>query len=382
MAMVVDRPGLAARLRDLADLAGATLAAPATGRPGVGGLLAGHGWPVAGLVLIDLAAAARLAAAGTIPPPGPTVLLVVDQSDPDVGTDSGTDAGTDAAGLAAAVCAARTVRLPDAEPWLVATLAEAAEPDQRRALGLGVVGCTPAQSVVDSGLVALGLARLAAARVPGGCLLLDADATSPGIDLRAGAEGLPGPRWPDMAEARGRLPAGFLAAHLPRVEGLCLLSADRTPRPVPGAQACEAVLAAVWRGFDVVVADLGTGTAPLGRAVLDRCAQLVLVVPPGVPGVASARSWLTAQRVRREEGAPAVAVHVVAVGHPSGGAVEHVLRAAGPPLASWVPVRLGRRAARDVRGALPPRRSRRGLTSACRDVLAEVRLAGDLAGAA
>ena len=53
---------------------------------------------------------------------------------------------------------------------------------------------------------------------------------SGGADLLLGAETVPGLRWPQLARARGRLGGGMLREALPRLDGLSVLSWDRTDR--------------------------------------------------------------------------------------------------------------------------------------------------------
>ena len=59
-------------------------------------------------------------------------------------------------------------------------------------------------------------------------VLVDGDPLGGGIDLVLGGEDVPGVRWPDLAGARGRVPPADLAAALPEVDALHVLSWDRS----------------------------------------------------------------------------------------------------------------------------------------------------------
>ena len=105
------------------------------------------------------------------------------------------------------VGAEHVVFLPDAEPWLVSSLADAAE---------GVVGSGRLVAVLGgrggAGATTLTVA-LALAAVRRGCraLLVDGDPLGGGIDLVLGGEQATGLRWPDLGDTQGRMPAQALA---------------------------------------------------------------------------------------------------------------------------------------------------------------------------
>lgn len=196
--------------------------------------------------------------------------------------------------------AQRVVLLPEGEQWLSQRLAEAAHGGERRALVVGFVG---GRGGAGSSVLAAAFARSAARRGLE-CLLIDGDPLGGGLDLVLGAEDVPGLRWPELAQARGLLPPDVMPLGLPRVDGVWLLSWDRSPRAGgdraggdggvgsdAGAGALpwatfEAVLSAARRRVDVVVVDLARWSA---AAHADPSWDAVhIVVPADVLSVAAA----------------------------------------------------------------------------------------------
>lgn len=127
----------------------------------------------------------------------------------------------------------------------------------------------------------------------------DAGAWGGGIDALFDLESRPGVRWPDLAEASGRLDGAVLLRHLPEsAGGVRVLSAATTTPDEPGhdpgrgtpAAAAAAVFEALTRVVDVLVLDLGTvpaaGLATAWGEV--GCTDLLLVVGTGVPALARA----------------------------------------------------------------------------------------------
>lgn len=114
------------------------------------------------------------------------------------------------------------------------------------------------------------------------------------LDVVLGTEHDDGVRWPDLAEARGDVDAGQLAAALRRWRRCGLLAPDdRRPGPIPDRVETD-VLAALRRGHHSVVVDLDRvalardGTTPAS----EHCDRIVLVVPRDMPAVAGARHLL------------------------------------------------------------------------------------------
>lgn len=149
-------------------------------------------------------------------------------------------------------------------------------------------------------ILAVGLAHLLAAQVPGGALLIDADPLGGGIDLRCEAERVPGLRWPELLATRGRVSPQALRDAVPTMDGTSIVSHDRTPASVSAAT-LDSVIAAGPRGFGVTVIDVGRGLLLAGgsgpdahsaRAALARAHLTVVVVPGELQAVAASRSLL------------------------------------------------------------------------------------------
>ncbi|MFN2538123.1 MAG: septum site-determining protein Ssd [Mycobacteriales bacterium] len=221
------------------------------------------------------------------------------------------------------VGAEKVVFLPDAEPWLVRALTEAVEASD----GAGVVVATV------GGRGGAGATTLSAALAQAGAraalrtLLVDGDPLGGGVDLVLGAEGLTGLRWPDLTQTRGRLPATALAAALPQVDGIAVLSWDRgdvSPLPV---EAVEAVLDAGRRAFDLVVVDLPRTLDEVAREVLAAATCGLLVVP------AEVRATAAAARVAARAGLLCRDLRLVVRGpSPADVSAAHVQQAPGLPL--------------------------------------------------
>lgn len=131
-------------------------------------------------------------------------------------------------------------------------------PATRRPRGFGshprVLVVTGASGGLGTSTLAGALA-LEAARRSGASVLVDADIDGGGVDVTVGVEHLAGPRWPDLAEARGEVDGGALAALLPASEECAVLAADGrrervvgdSPHPADSAQ--HAGYADVFRGL-------------------------------------------------------------------------------------------------------------------------------------
>jgi cellulose biosynthesis protein BcsQ len=207
---------------------------------------------------------------------------------------------------AVAVGAERVAVLPEAEPWLLERLLDAADRSPHAPI-LGVVG---GRGGAGASTVAVAVAATAA-RDRARTLLVDADPYGGGLDLLVGLEQEAGLRWPDLTGARGRLQPGVLAATLPEADGLWVLSCDRDlpgPRPVtagaterpdglpafpPGrgglpAAAVDAVLRAGAREFDLVVVDLPRVPDPAALTAAGACRTVLLIVPAEVRATAAA----------------------------------------------------------------------------------------------
>ena len=278
--LVTARADLADHVREVAAAAGVpvhTVARPVD---------AGAAWDRAALVLLGEDAAVL-----PVPAPRQDVVLVTAGGDPQ------------AWALAAAVGAARVLVLPDARGQLLEQLGELVpRGDRGRVVGVigGRGGAGASTFALATGLAAVWLGRSA--------VLVDADPLGGGIDVLAGAEGQPGYRWPDLVTARGAVRPEVLQDGLPAVDGLGLLSWDRSRSPTSGsldADVARVVLGAAAAGHELVVVDLPRGSGPPDTA-LWRLLDTVVVVVPG-----EVRACLAAVRLLEQVRATVAAVHLV-----------------------------------------------------------------------
>ncbi|NDO90595.1 septum site-determining protein Ssd [Cellulosimicrobium composti] len=162
-------------------------------------------------------------------------------------------------------------------------------------MGGAVVAVVGARGGAGASVVAASLARAAARRRAPVCLV-DLALVGGGLDVLLGVEQDPGVRWPDLADARGRLDGEDLLARLPRWGPVPVVSTERGGGPEPAALAdVVAALAEATAArsgvlvLDVDRAALGTGAAgAAGAALLDACDEVLVVTPLDVTGVAGA----------------------------------------------------------------------------------------------
>jgi len=205
--------------------------------------------------------------------------------------------------LAAAVGATRVVVLPDARGQLLELFGRLGASGRRgRVVGVlgGRGGAGASTFALATGLAAgwLGMRAIA----------VDADPLGGGLDVLAGAEGRPGYRWPDLLTARGAVRPELLRDGVPSVDGLGLLSFDRSRTPTSGAlepDSARVVLDSAAAGHDLVVVDLPRGSGPHDTAVWRLLDAVVLVVPSEV------RACLAAVRLLDQVRDSVAAVHLV-----------------------------------------------------------------------
>lgn len=229
-------------------------------------------WSRAPLVLVGADLAAELALLA--PPRRDDVLVVGWAPLPD-------GCFRDAVGLGAA----HVLALPgaDAEAWLGDALADAVDPPAGGALVVGVLGGSGGAGATTT---ACALAEVGSRTGP--AALVDLDPLGPGVDRVVGLEDTDGVRWDALRATSGRLSGRALAAALPRVRGVGVLTwAAGDPGPV-GAAAAREVLAAAARGHDLVVVDLPRAPGPVLDEVVARCDRLLVVCASSVAGVAGA----------------------------------------------------------------------------------------------
>jgi secretion/DNA translocation related CpaE-like protein len=166
-----------------------------------------------------------------------------------------------------------------------------------------------------------------AARTGRSALLVDGDPLGGGVDLVFGGEHDRGLRWPGLLSTRGRVPGAALSGALPRMQGLAVLSWDRSAAEALPVEALDAVLSAGCRAHELVVVDLPRHLDDAGRVVLAAATTAVLVVPTEV------RAAAAASRVAASVGGLCADLRVVTRGpSPSGLGGDQVAGALGLPL--------------------------------------------------
>nr|WP_196790763.1 septum site-determining protein Ssd [Motilibacter aurantiacus] len=251
--------------------------------------------------------------------------------------------------------------LPEAEPWLMERLADAAEGRPGGGVVVSVLG----------GRGGAGATTLAAALAVTGArqgiatLLVDADPLGGGIDLILGSEDAGGLRWPQLQGAAGRVPAGALRDALPRIEGLGVLSWDRGDLLAVPSAAMSAVLAAARRSSDLVVVDLPRRVDTAVECALAASDVTLLVVP------AEVRATAAATRVAAAAGVVAADLRLVVRGPAPGGLPADVIaESLGLPLAGELRAEPGLAVA--LEHGEPPGRAGRGpLAQFCRRFVTE-----------
>ncbi|HSK54630.1 MAG TPA: septum site-determining protein Ssd [Jiangellales bacterium] len=249
--------------------------------------------------------------------------------------------------------------LPDAEPWLVERLADAAEGPEGESVVVGVVG---GRGGAGASVLATALA-LTSGRRGSPTTLVDADPLGGGLDLVLGAEDCHGLRWQDLAHTRGRVAGTALREALPHVSGLTLLAWDRGEGLTLPAEAARTVLEAVRRTSELVVVDLPRRLDPAVEELLSLCTTTLLVVPAEIRAVAAAG------RVAAGLGLMTSDLRLVVRGPSPGGlGPDEVARVLGVPLAAHLRPEPGLTEA--LEQGRPPGGSGRGpLAGVCGDLL-------------
>ncbi|WP_432484391.1 septum site-determining protein Ssd [Kineococcus esterisolvens] len=241
---------------------------------------------------------------------------------------------------AAEVDADHAALLPEAEPWLLDRLVDAAGGPRPAGRVVGVVGGSG-----GGGASVLAAALATACAAAGDVLLLDADPLSGGLDLLVGADQVPGLRWGDLAGVSGRLRPDVLRSTVRLDEGLHLLTGDRRTGTGPSPEALAAVLGAARSAFTTTVVDLPRGRLEhLGPEVLRACCEVLVVAPATTRAAAAA--CCTVDEVRRLAGAAAPDVRLVLRDVGSGADAEVLADVVGAPLAASL------RAERDLEASL------------------------------
>ncbi|WBQ04915.1 septum site-determining protein Ssd [Kribbella sp. CA-293567] len=174
--------------------------------------------------------------------------------------------------------------LPADESVLGDKLADALDGGVRTAVTLAFVGgCGGAGATTLAAAVAVTAGRYGLRS-----MLIDGDPLGGGIELVLGSEACEGSRWPALLNAAGRVSAGALRAALPLVDGLAVLSWDRSDVAALPPEAMRSVLGAAQRSSDLVVVDLPRRSDPAAEEAFVRATSTLVVVPRDVRSCAAA----------------------------------------------------------------------------------------------
>jgi secretion/DNA translocation related CpaE-like protein len=186
--------------------------------------------------------------------------------------------------LALAIGAEGAFVLPGDEAELGAKLSDALDGGSRTAITLAVVGgCGGAGATTLAAAVAVTAGRRGLRS-----MLIDGDPLGGGIELVLGTEDYEGSRWPALLNAAGRVSASALRAALPSVDGLAVLSWDRSDVTALPPEAMRSVLGAAQRSSDLVVVDLPRRSDPAAEEAFVRATSTLVVVPRDVRSCAAA----------------------------------------------------------------------------------------------
>ncbi|MEO6204418.1 MAG: septum site-determining protein Ssd [Mycobacteriales bacterium] len=262
---------------------------------------------------------------------------------------------------AVSVGAEHVVFLPDAEPWLVDLLADAAG---RTVAAGSVVGVIGGRGGAGATTIAVALA-VCASQSGLTTWLIDADPLGGGIDLVLGGEHAPGLRWSDLAHSRGRVPGDVLAQGLPALHGVSVLAVQRDAEGLPPVAALTAVVDAARRTADLVVVDLPRRLDPKSTHLVRLLDTCLLVTPCELRAAAASAQVASALRplcpdVRLVTRGPA----------PAGLQATDVERVVGVPLAVAMRAQNGMPALLE-RGD-PPGLARGPLLEACGSLLSDL----------
>ena len=118
-----------------------------------------------------------------------------------------------------------------------------------------VIAVVGASGGLGASTLALAVGRRLAATGPAS-VVVDLDLRRGGLEVTAGTEHLPGRRWDDLREVRGRLPPGALPAGLPHEDGVHVLSVRGGATGEVSDAAVLAVLGCLAAGSARLVLDL------------------------------------------------------------------------------------------------------------------------------
>ena len=185
------------------------------------------------------------------------------------------------------VGAQQLVVVPAQEAELVRHLSEAAEAGNTASRRGRVIAVAAGRGGGGASVFAAALAQSAGAQsVGGGALLVDLDPCGGGIDLLMGTETTPGLRWPELADASGRLSWTAVREGLPRYRDVSVLSCTRTYHEIE-AGAAAAIVGAGRRGGATVVCDIPRSLTTAAVCALEMADLVAIVTSCDVRGAAA-----------------------------------------------------------------------------------------------
>lgn len=185
------------------------------------------------------------------------------------------------------VGAQQLVVVPAQEAELVRHLSEAAEAGNTASRRGRVIAVAAGRGGGGASVFAAALAQSAGAQsVGGGALLVDLDPYGGGIDLLMGTETTPGLRWPELADASGRLSWTAVREGLPRSRDVSVLSCTRIYHEIE-AGAAAAIVGAGRRGGATVVCDIPRSLTTAAVCALEMADLVAIVTSCDVRGAAA-----------------------------------------------------------------------------------------------
>lgn len=238
-------------------------------------------WRTAPLVVVGSDAAAGCVRARL--PLRRDIILVADGAEPDDESEA------ESWQVAGALGADHVIVLPAAATWLTERFSTTGS---RRAEEAPVVAVIGGRGGAGASVLAAGLA-VTSARSGQRTMLVDADPLGGGVDLLLGWEANTGLRWPELAEARGRVNVTALYSELPRADlrqngELVMVSWDRGEALDLPTEAMDATLDAGRRGSELVVVDLPRRLDDAATRAAQLSDVVLIVVPAEVRACAAA----------------------------------------------------------------------------------------------
>jgi secretion/DNA translocation related CpaE-like protein len=250
--------------------------------------------------------------------------------------------------------AAHVLFLPADERTLVELMSDAIDGQTSAASVIAVIGgCGGAGASTLAAALALTSSRTEPT------VLIDADCYGGGIDVLLGAERSAGARWSDLSATRGRLSTKALTEALVQVDGIAVLSWDRSGSTDLSAEAAAAVMAAAIRGFRSVIVDLPRHLDAAATVMAAAADVVVVIVPATVRSVAATAT--VAAQLLGQCGQVRLVVRDARSGHLE---VGEIAAALGLPVVAVLQSESAVTNAAE-RGEPPLRRSRGSLHDAC-----------------